>query len=71
MDYLLIAAISAVWFWAGRRSVRRPDPMQPWADGYSAGYFAGCDDNEAVRPHRDGDRSYDLGYQQALKDWEL
>ena len=59
MEHLLIAATAALSFWAGRRSRRCPDPMQPWADGYAVGYFAGCDDAEAVRPHRDADRHAD------------
>jgi len=45
------------------------DNDRAWADGFRAGYAGAQDDADAVRIHRDADRSYDLGYRDAIRDW--
>lgn len=41
---------------AGGRWTKRHDCSPAWVDGWSSGYLAAMDDQDAVRPHREGDR---------------
>lgn len=54
-ELLFSIAILACGFVAGRIS-KKHDCSPSWVDGWSSGYLAAMDDQDAVRPHREGDR---------------
>lgn len=57
-ELLFSIAILACGFAAGRVS-KTHDCSPAWVDGWSAGYLAAMDDQDAVQVHREGDRHED------------